>query len=116
MKKIVCALAVLMLAAPASAATTVDITVVQEVAFEPNVVISYATSGGIVRCFGLNIQLDNDETIIAVECLSDDYYLNPQKYTYEGGTPAYGDTPCLCNPHSGLLEGFDTNGVKIAMC
>lgn len=113
MKKIVFALVVLMFAVPASAAVT--ITATQEVALEPNVIIGY-TGDDVVRCFGLDIQLDNDETIIAVECLSDDYYLNPQKFTYDGGTPAYGDTPCLCNADSGLLEGIDTNGITIAMC
>ena len=113
MKKIVCALVVLILAAPASAATT--ITAVEDPCDNASAIIGY-TGDDVVRCFGLDIQLDNDETIIAVECLSDDYYVNPQKYTYEGGTPDYGDTPCLCNPHPGLLPGIDTNGISIAMC
>jgi hypothetical protein len=70
----------------------------------------------VIRCFGLNIQLDNDETIIAVECLSDDYYLNPQKFSYDGVTPDFGSTPCLCNSDDGLLPGLDSNGITIAMC
>jgi hypothetical protein len=115
MKKIVCALVVLALAMPASAA--VNITIEQDVAGEPNATISYECTGGdIVRCFGLDIQLDNDETIVAVECLSDDYYLNPQKFTYDGVTPNFGDTPCLCDADSGLLAGLDSNGITIAMC
>ena len=115
MKKIVCALVVLALAAPASAA--VNITAVQDAPGEPNATISYECTGGeVVRCFGLDIQLDNDETIIAVECLSDDYYLNPQKFTYDGVTPDFGSTPCLCNADDGLLGGLDSNGITIAMC
>ncbi|MHC4337169.1 MAG: hypothetical protein ACYSTG_04365 [Planctomycetota bacterium] len=115
MKKIVCALVLLMLAAPASAA--VNITAVQDVVPEPNATISYECTGGeVVRCFGLDIQLDNDETIVAVECLSDDYYLNPQKFSYNGVTPDFGTTPCLCNADDGLLGGLDSNGITIAMC
>jgi hypothetical protein len=116
MKKIVCALVVLALAASASAVTTVDITIAQDAPGEPNATISYATSGGNVRCFGLDIQLDNDETIIAVECLSDDYYVNPQKFTYDGMNPDFGTIPCLCNADDGLLDGLDSNGITISMC
>jgi hypothetical protein len=115
MKKIVCALVVLALAAPASAA--VNITCEQDVVPEPNATVSYECTGGeVVRCFGLDIQLDNDETIIAVECLSDDYYLNPQKFTYDGVTPDFGENPCLCNADDGLLAGLDSNGITVAMC
>ncbi|MHC4338565.1 MAG: hypothetical protein ACYSTG_11585 [Planctomycetota bacterium] len=115
MKKIVCAFVVLMLAAPASAA--VNITAVMEVVPEPNILISYECTGGeVVRCFALDIQLDNDETIIAVECLSDDYYLNPQKFTYDGVTPDFGVIPCLCAADDGILPGLDSNGITIAMC
>ena len=114
MKKIVCALVVLMFAVPASAAVT--ITVVQEVALEPNVIIGY-TGDELVRCFGLNIQLDNDETIIAVECLSNDFYIGPGNFTYDGVTPDFGAIPCLCNPSEpDTLGGIDTNGITIAMC
>jgi hypothetical protein len=115
MKKIVCAFVVLMLAAPASAA--VNITAVEEVVPEPNVLISYeCTAGEVVRCFALDIQLDNHQTITAVECLSDDYYLNPQKFTYDGVTPDFGVIPCLCAADDGILPGLDSNCITIAMC
>lgn len=113
MKKIVCALVVLILAVPASAATT--ITAEQDPCDVASAIIGY-TGDDVVRCFGLDIQLDNDETIIAVECLSNDYYVNPQKFTYNGVTPDFGVIPCLCAADDGLLPGLDSNGITIAMC
>jgi hypothetical protein len=114
MRKIVCALVVLMLAAPASAA--VNITCDQPVSDEPNLVISYECTGGeVLRCIGLDIQLDNDETITAVECLSDDYYVNPGSFTYDGVTPDFGS--CVCDSDEpDTLPGIDTNGITIALC
>lgn len=115
MKKIVCALVVLMLAAPASADVIITC---EQVPDEPNIIISYECTGDdVVRCFGLNIQLDNDETITAVECLSNDYYLNPGNFSYDGMTPSFGDPACLCDSgEPDTLPGLDSNGVTIAMC
>ena len=116
MKKIVFALVVLMLVAPASAA--VIITCEQPVENEPNIIISYECTGGeVVRCIGLNIQLDNDETIIAVECLSNDYYVNPGNFSYDGMNPNFGDPACLCDSgEPDTLPGLDSNGITIALC
>ena len=113
MKKIVCALVVLALAGPASA----DVIITADANdADATITISYELTGGdTVRCFGLDIQLDNEETITAVECLSSDYYLNPQKFTYDGINPDFGDIPCLCDYESGLL-GNEPNGITIAVC
>jgi hypothetical protein len=113
MRKIVCALVVLMFAAPAFA--RVDITCEQE-PDEPNLTISYeCTSGEVLRCIGLNIQLDNEETVIAVECLSTDYYVNPGSFTYDGVTPDFGS--CVCDSgEPDTLPGIDSNGITIAVC
>jgi hypothetical protein len=112
MKKIVCALVVLALALPASAA--VEITAVAD--GDSNAVIGYVSTGGdVVRCFGLDIQLDTDAKIVAVECLSDDYYVSPGNFTYDGVTPNFGS--CVCDSgEPDTLGGIDTNGITIAMC
>jgi hypothetical protein len=114
MKKILCALVVLTLAATASA--EVKITCVQP--GDCNALVSYeCTSGEVVRCFGLNVQLNNDETIDAIVCLSDDYYINPGNFSYDGVTPDFGDPACLCDAgEPDTLDGLDSNGITVAMC
>jgi len=80
---------------------------------EPNVVISYeCTAGEEVRCFGLDIQFNNAETVVAVECLSDDYYVYLGQFSYDGVTPNFGTCDCTGKP--GALPG--PNGVTIEMC
>lgn len=113
MKKIVFALAVLMFATPALAEVQI---ICAQVPNEPNIVISYVcTLGEDVRCFGLNIQLNNDETISAVECLSTDYYVYPGQFSYDGVTPSFGS--CVCGSgYPDTLPGLDSNGVTIEMC
>lgn len=111
MKKILFAVVVLMLVAPASA--KVFITCDQPVPDEPNLVISYeCTEGEEVRCFGLDLQFDTAAQIVAVECLSDDYYVYPGQFSYDGSTPSFGTCDCTGKP--GALPG--PNGVTIEMC
>jgi hypothetical protein len=113
MKKIVFAVVVLMLAAPAGA-SQVFITCAQ-VPNEPNIIISYNDEynpGNPVRCFGLDLQLDNAETVLEVECLSADYYVYPGQFSYDGQTPSFGT--CDCTGKAGALPG--PNGVTIEMC
>jgi hypothetical protein len=75
MKRIVFALLVLMVAAPAGA--EVLITCEPASPNEPNVIVSYDNSEpNSVRAFALEITVDAGE-ISAVSCLSDDYYLYP---------------------------------------
>jgi hypothetical protein len=115
MKKILCVLVVMAFAATASA--EVQINCNQPVSNEPNIVISYVcTDSEEIRCLGLNIQLDNDETITAVECLSDDYYLYPGNFSYDGVNPNFGSIPCLCTGEADTLPGLDSNGVTVGMC
>lgn len=110
MKKILFAVVVLMLVAPASA--EVKITCAQETD-EPNLIVSYeCTAAEEVRCFGLDLQFDNAETVVAVECLSDDYYVYPGQFSYDGSTPSFGT--CDCTGKDGALPG--PNGVTIEMC
>jgi hypothetical protein len=113
MKKIVFALAVLMFATPALAEVQI---ICEQVPNEPNIVIKYVcTEGEDVRCFGLNIQLNNAETISAVECLSTDYYVYPGQFSYDGVTPSFGS--CVCGSgYPDTLPGLDSNGVTIEMC
>lgn len=119
MKKIVLALVVLMLAAPAWAA--VNITVAQDAEDDCVAIISFdaRTEANLVRAFGINIQLDNDANVIAVAGLNADYYIYPGTIQIDAsgnvtsyGSPAaeYGDLP------SDTLAGPpDGNGVTIEM-
>ena len=110
MKQIVCALVVLILAAPASAEVIITCAQVGE---EPNLIVGYeCTAGEEVRCFGLDLQFDNAETVVAVECISDDYYVFPGQFSYDGMTPSFGTCDCTGKP--GALPG--PNGVTIEMC
>jgi hypothetical protein len=74
MKRIVFALLVLMVAAPAGA--EVLITCEPAVPNEPNIIVGYVnTEGQPVRSFALDITADGRGRIIDVNCVSTDYYL-----------------------------------------
>jgi hypothetical protein len=108
MRKLFLMLAVLLVASTAYAA---DVTVsCAQVADTNEVIVSYVASAeaNIPRAFALDIQLDNDETILSVTPLDPNYWLYPG--TYPGGEPI-GD-PC---DSSDTLPGIDTNGVTIEM-
>jgi hypothetical protein len=108
MRKLFLMLAVLLVASTAYAA---DVTVsCAQVADTNEVIVSYVASAeaNIPRAFALDIQLDNDETILSVTPLDPNYWVYPG--TYPGGEPI-GD-PC---DSSDTLPGIDTNGVTIEM-
>ena len=119
MKKIVLALVVLGFAAPAWA--DVVITCAQ-VGDTNEVVISFdaTTETNLVRAFGLDIQFDDDATVLSVGNVNPDYYIYPGTIqidtsttppTIDYGTPVaeYGDLP------SDTLPGYDSNGVTLEM-
>jgi hypothetical protein len=117
MRKIIFALVVLMLAAPAW--SEVLITTAQ-VGGEPNVIVSFVNSEGQhVRAFALDIVVESSENpdlvISAVECLSDDYYVYPgsiQITDNEVTSPG----SCVCDDsYDDTLAGIDSNGVTIEM-
>ncbi|HIJ53323.1 MAG TPA: hypothetical protein HPP66_09240 [Planctomycetes bacterium] len=119
MKKIVLALVVLVFAAPAWA--DVVITCAQ-VGDTNEVVISFdaMTETNLVRAFGLDIQFDDDATVLSVGNLNPDYYIYPGTISIDTtqtppeidyGTPVaeYGDLP------SDTLPGLGSNGVTLEM-
>lgn len=121
MKKIILALVVLMLASPAWAEDVV-ITCAQVVDTNEVVISFDATNStkGLVRAFGLNIQLDDDATIIGVGNVNPDYYIYPGTISIDTtqtppeidyGTPVaeYGDL------ESDTLPGLGSNGVTLEM-
>jgi hypothetical protein len=120
MKKIIFALVVLMLTAPAWA--EVLITCQQAAPNEPNVIVSYAnTEAQPVRGFALNIVVDKGN-ILEVECLSKDYgyYIYPGSVNPEGGQePTAGNWgTCVCDPceyDDTLMGPNDSNGVTVEM-
>jgi hypothetical protein len=117
MKKIVLTLVVLLLASPAWAVDTVDITAVAD---GNKVTISYASTGVLPRAFSLNIQLDDDATIVAVGDVNPDFPIHPGTISIDLSGPEpvidYG-TPVA--PQSDLpsdtLPGLGTNGITIEM-
>lgn len=120
MRKIIFALVLLVLAAPASA--EVLITATQDGVEDPNVTISFV-NGEMqhVRAFALNIVIDGLKqgggaaTISAVECLSDDYYVYPGSIGItDNEVTEWGD--CVCDDsYDDTLAGIDSNGVTIEM-
>ena len=113
MRKIIFALVLLMLAAPAWA--EVLITGVDQ-ADEANAVISFDNSEGQhVRAFSLDIMVDGGAVITAVECLNADYYVYPGSIQISDNTVTDAGT-CVCDDsYDDTLGGLDTNGVTIEM-
>jgi hypothetical protein len=120
MKKIVFALVVLMLTAPAWA--RVDIICAQIEANEPNVLVSYVNSEAQnVRGFALNIVVDAGN-ILEVECLSPDfgYYIYPGSINPEGGQEPTEGNWGTCVGDAGVYDDTlpgpnDSNGVTVEM-
>jgi hypothetical protein len=82
MKRIVFALLVVALAAPASAEVMIICEMVPD---EPNIIVSYVNGEDApVHAFALEITVDVG-TIEAVSCLSDDYYIYPGSIMIEDG-------------------------------
>lgn len=108
MRNLFLILAVLLIA---SAAYAVDATVYCT-ADGDTVTVSYTANGdaNTPRAFGLDIQLDNDETIDSVTVLSTDYWVYPGTYGEDPCTPV-GD-PCDSDD---TLAGIDSNGITLEM-
>jgi len=126
MKKIMFVLALFALAVPVWATTNVEITCAQ-VPDEPHIIISYNDQYNTGSCepgmnehhvvaFSLDLQLDNDETIVAVECLSADYYIYPGSIQINDQGEVTNAGSCFCDDsYAGTLPGLDSNGVTIEM-
>lgn len=119
MKKIVLALVALMFAAPAWA----DVTITCERAGDINeVLVSFDASAeepSLVRAFGLNIQLDNDATILEVDdTINAGYYIFPGTIQIDASTgevTSYGTAVGEVSDSPDTLPGLDSNGITIEM-
>ncbi|MHC4193185.1 MAG: hypothetical protein ACYSP9_03285 [Planctomycetota bacterium] len=113
MRKIIFALVLLMLAAPAWAEVLIT---GAQVGDEPNAIVSFANSEGQhVRAFSIDIIVDGGAVITAVECLNDDYYVYPGSIQISDNTVTNPGT-CVCDDsYDDTLPGLDSNGVTIEM-
>jgi hypothetical protein len=119
MKKIILALVVLVFAAPAWADVVITCAQVDDT---NEVVISFdaTTEANLVRAFSLNIQLDDDATILSVGNVNPDYYIHPGTIQIDTSGPEvqidYG-TPVAeyDDLQSDTLLGLDSNGITIEM-
>ena len=105
MKKIILALVVLAIALPASAVEPEVLITCAQVGEEPNVIVSYVnTYGEPVRAFALEIILDAGE-IVAVSCLSDDYYVFPGSIVINDGVPGpWGSCAASIDANVAIIE------------
>ena len=106
MRKLFLMLAVLLLA---SAAYAVEISCTSDLDV---VTVSYTAvaEANIPRAFGLNIQLNNAETITSVTVLDPNYWVYPGSYPGDPNGPVGQVTHS-----SDTLPGIDTNGITIEM-
>jgi hypothetical protein len=115
MKKMIFALAVLMITAPVWAAVTVSCTDegggVCAVRFDAT-----GEEPNLVRAFALDITLDNDAKIIAVDdSVNADYYIYPGSIVITGGVvSSYGSAKADPNLYAGTL-GLEPNSMTIEM-
>jgi hypothetical protein len=115
MRKIIFALVLLMLAAPAWTAEVL-ITGVDQ-GDDANAVISFTNdTGQHVRAFALDIIVDGGAVISAVECLNADYYVYPGSIQISNNEVTDAGT-CVCDAgeYDDTLPGLDSNGVTIEM-
>lgn len=115
MKKMICALVVLMITAPAWAAVTISCT------DEGNGVcaVSFDATGeepNLVRAFALDIVVDSGAKIIDVDdSVNTDYIIYPGSIVITGGVvTSYGTAKADPNVFAGTL-GSDPNGMSIEM-
>jgi hypothetical protein len=119
MKKLACALVVLLATAPAWA----DVNISASAAGDPCdanqaiITISYSEDEvGQVRAFALDITLEGEANVVAVDCVNGDYYIYPGSIDIasDGTINSWGS--CLCSSsYAGTLPGLDSNGVTVEM-
>jgi hypothetical protein len=116
MKKIVFALAVLMLASPAWATVYIYC---EQIPDTCDVLVSYdarTEDPNLVRAFALDVSISIG-TIEDVNCISTDYYIYPGSISIDSQGNVLDDGHCWCNPgdHPDTLGGLGTGGVTIEM-
>ena len=120
MKKLICALVVLVAALPAGASVDISACVVEGPCADDEVVIRVvydATSeANSVRAFALDITIEGDANIVDVNCLNGDYNIYPGTIQVDSRGNVTDRGSCLC---SGVLPetqpGLGSKGVTIEM-
>lgn len=116
MRKIIFALAVLMIAAPAWA--RIDVTCEQMGEDSCDVLVSYdsRTEVNLPRAFALDI-IVHGCNVVAVECISSDYYihLGTMDIDSQGVVTNWGTCVGEVEDHEDTLPGLDSNGVTLEM-
>jgi hypothetical protein len=116
MKKIIFALTILTLAAPALAEVRIWC---EQVGDTNEVLVKFdaRTEPNLVRAFGLNVEADNDANILDATGVSTDYYIYPGSIVIDaqGNVTDYGSAACSPS-YPGTLPGPpDGNGVTLEM-
>lgn len=115
MKKIVMALVVLLMAAPAWATVTITC---EQVGETNEVIVSFVNDDGEmnVRAFALDITVSAGN-ILDVNCTNADYWVYPGsiKILPSGEIDEYGDCACDSGDHADTLGGVGTPGVTVEM-
>lgn len=103
MKKIMFVLALLVLAVPVWAVTTVEITVASVDPMTPDVAIGYITTDGDVRAFALDVYVvapvnqPVSPMILDVNCVSADYYIYPGSIQINDQGEVTNEGDCACD-------------------
>lgn len=116
MKKLLIALLIAIMAAPAMAGVIVDAN-----ATDLEVTVSYDTNGlgKDIRAFGLDVTVDNGAKITAVTDLSlksgNGYWVHPGSIVISGSSVTNEGTPVSPNSYPDTLGGLNTAGITIEM-
>ena len=120
MKKLICALVVLVMASPVWADVNITASVVVD-ACEPNkatVTVTFDASGesNNVRAYAVDITLEGDAAITDVTCADNGYYVYPGSIAISSSGEVDDWGSCLCDSsYAGTQQGLDSNGVTVEM-
>ncbi len=114
MKKIIAALVVLAIAAPAMAT---DVDAVQISGNEVKIIYDASGDPELVRAFGIDITLDSDANFIDTNDTSADYPIFPGSVVIDmyGAVSDYGTPVGSVDDHPDTQQGLDFNNVTIEM-
>ncbi len=116
MKKLVCALVVLLATAPAWASVDISASAAADPcdANQAIITISYSEDeAGQVRAFALDVTLEGEANVVAVECVNGDYYIYPGSIDISSDGEVDGWGSCLCDSsYAGTLPGWTPTALR----
>jgi len=120
MKKLICALVVLAMAAPVWADVNITAGIVVDVCDTNNatVTVTFDASGesNNVRAYAVDITLEGDATIIGATCADNGYYVYPGSIDISSSGEVDDWGSCVCDSSfDGTLGGVGTSGVTVEM-